>query len=258
MQSRGAARGYLGRAKRKAHAVAGRASSDLKSAAFSGAYRPAEEGELPAEGYRRVIQDQFNRLYYHDSHATWRTTTWRGITIWKAPTDLWMYQEILHRVRPQLIIETGTAHGGSAHYLGDLCEMFGRGEVVSIDIEDPSKLPPHPRVTYLHGSSVAPEIVAEVRRRLPKDGAVLVILDSDHREPHVRAELAAYSPMVTKGSYLIVEDTNVNGHPSLTSFGPGPMEAARAFVAEHPEFAVDHQQTRLMLTFNPEGFLIRL
>jgi cephalosporin hydroxylase len=204
----------------------------------------------------REIVDQFHRLFYDDK-GTWRKNSWRGATTWKSPNDLWLYQEIIHAVRPGLIIETGTAFGGSATYMGWLLDTEDRGQVVSVDIA-PRGTPPHPRVTYITGSSTDPQIVARVRGMIPAGEPVMVILDSDHSEDHVYDELCAYADLVTPGSYLIVEDTNVNGHPAHPSHGPGPMEAARRFVAERGDFVVDERMHRLMLTLNPQGYLLRV
>jgi cephalosporin hydroxylase len=203
----------------------------------------------------REIVDEFHRLFYND-RRTWRENTWRGTRIWKSPNDLWIYQEIIHAVQPGLIIETGTAFGGSATYMGWLLDAEGRGQVVSVDIA-PRSTPTHPRVTYITGSSTDPEIVRRVKDLIPPDEPVMVILDSDHSEGHVHDELCAYADLVTPGSYLIVEDTNVNGHPVYPTHGPGPMEAARRFLAERDDFVVDENMHRLLLTLNPQGYLLR-
>lgn len=205
----------------------------------------------------RGVVDAFHRLFYDDRN-TWRRTKWQGITTWKCPLDLWLYQEILHRIRPALIVETGTAYGGSANYLGFLCDLLGTGRIVSIDIAPKTnELPEHPRVTYLRGSSTDPEIVATVKSMVTPGEPVLVILDSDHREAHVFDELEAYADLVTPGSYVIVEDTNVNGHPVHPNFGPGPMEAVTKFLESRADFKVDHSMQRYHLTLNPRGFLKR-
>ena len=107
------------------------------------------------------------------------------------------------------------------------------------NVEERQGRPSHPRITYFAGSPVADDVVARVQAEIQDASTVLVILDSDHSRDHVLGELKVYAPMVTKGSYLIVEDTNLNGHPVLPEHGPGPMEAVEAFVARHPEFAHD-------------------
>jgi cephalosporin hydroxylase len=201
---------------------------------------------------------RFHELYYEaaDRGGTWRATTWMGVSVAKCPLDLWAYQEILFEVRPELIVECGTYRGGSALYFAHLCDLLGRGRVLTIDIE-PWPLPRHPRLTRLLRSSTAPEAAAEVRRQAAGKAPVLVVLDSDHRAEHVLAEMRLYGPLVTPGSYLVVEDTNVNGHPVLPDFGPGPHEAVETFLRECPDFEADHTREKFLLTFNPGGFLRR-
>jgi cephalosporin hydroxylase len=204
---------------------------------------------------RRAVR-AFNRVYY-ESPDTWPDTTWLGVPVQKAPTDLWSYQEIMHRVRPSLVVETGTRYGGSARYLGDLCRLLDRGRVVSIDVDPDAERPPHPRVSYVVGSSTDPSVLERVRAEAAGEETVMVILDSDHSREHVLAELRGYADLVTPGSYLIVEDTNVNGNPVFPDHGPGPMEAVEAFLGEDARFAVDTRPERLLLTFNPRGYLRR-
>lgn len=208
----------------------------------------------------RQVSNAFNRLYYADP-GTWRSNSWQGVRTWKCPTDLWLYQEIIHRIRPGLIIETGTAWGGSAAFMGWLCDVIDHGKVVSIDLKPKvpvEQLPAHPRLTYLVGSSTDPDIVEQALAMRVPDEPVLVILDSDHREPHVRNELTAYADAVTVGSYVIVEDTNVNGHPSRLEHGPGPWEAVDWFLKQRDDFVVDTSMHRQHLTFNPRGYLKRV
>jgi cephalosporin hydroxylase len=133
------------------------------------------------------------------------------------------------QTKPDFVIETGTARGGSALFLAHICDVLGKGRVITIDIKENPNRPRHERITYLHGSSTSKEVLSEVKG-LVGDGSALVILDSDHSKDHVIAELRAYSRFVNDGGYLIVEDTNVNGHPVLPEYGPGPMEAVEAFL----------------------------
>jgi cephalosporin hydroxylase len=223
--------------------------------------------ELPADDprLRQLVIERFNQLYYAEGRAggTWHRTEWLGVTTWKCPLDLWVYQELLHRLRPDLIIETGTAYGGSALYLAGVCEALGKGQVVSVDIDPQPGLPSHRRAEFVRGSSTDPGIVAGLAARAAAAETVLVILDADHSAKHVRAELDAYGPLVTPGSYLIVEDTNVNGHPAYPEHGPGPYEAVEAFLAElGPDspigFERDPDCEKFHLTFNPGGWLRRV
>src|SRR3712207_2990234 len=123
--------------------------------------------------------------------------------ILKLPLDMWIYQEILFETKPDLIVETGTADGGSALYLASMCDLLATGRIVTVDIADkgPSGMerPLHPRIRYLLGSSTHPLIVDEVKREAEEAQRVMVILDSDHSEAHVSGELEAYASLVTPG-----------------------------------------------------------
>jgi len=215
------------------------------------------ENDVTAEtGAAQSVVDAFHRLYYARLERTWAHTYWMGVTTLKCPLDLWIYQEILCEVRPDLVVECGTYRGGSALFLASICDFLGHGEVVTIDVDSLPDRPFHPRLHYLTGSSTSPEILRDVVTRAGT-GSVLVILDSDHRRSHVLAELRLYRSIVTPGSYMIVEDTCVNGHPLLPDFGPGPMEAIDEFLREAAEYSSDMTREKLYLTFNPRGFLRR-
>jgi cephalosporin hydroxylase len=200
----------------------------------------------------------FSRYFYTRADLTWNNTEWLGVPLWKNPLDLWVYQEIVWEVKPALILETGTWRGGSAFYFASLCDLLGHGKVITIDHSAPAGRPAHPRIEYVQGSSVAPEIVELVEARVADAGGpILVVLDSDHRQQHVAQELEIFRRWVTPDSYLIVEDTNINGHPVNPFFGPGPMEAVNEFLPRHPEFEVDAAREKYMVTHNPRGFLRR-
>lgn len=205
----------------------------------------------------RSVLDEFHKLYYYSSVSgkTWSDTWWQGIQVLKCPLDLWVYQEIIVRTKPDLIIETGTYKGGAAHFLASMCDLSGHGNVVTVDIEAYPDRPVHPRITYLHGSSTDPAIVRAVQERAESSNSVLVILDSDHSMAHVRREMELYAPLVTAGSYLIVEDTNINGNPVLPESGTGPKEAIEDFFRSHSEFEIDRSMEKLLMTFNPGGYL---
>ena len=183
--------------------------------------------------------------------------SWFGYRTLKCPLDLWTYQEILVETRPDLVVECGTRYGGSAYYIASIMDLLGHGRVLTIDIEPAEGRPTHPRITYLLGSSTDPSIVADVRRQA-SGKRTMVILDSDHSQAHVAGELAAYRDVVSVGSYLIVEDTDVNGHPVHPDFGPGPMEALDAFLATTSDFVIDADREQFLMTLNPKGFLKRV
>lgn len=208
----------------------------------------------------RSIVDEFHRLYY-DSHILARTrgtTLWLGIPVAKCPLDLWVYQEIIYEVRPDIIIESGTWCGGTALFLASICDLVGNGKIVSIDIEDKEGRPKHERIEYILGSSTSAATVEKVKELIKNKDIVIVILDSDHQKEHVLSELNVYSRFVRKGGYIIVEDTNINGHPVASDFGPGPMEAVGEFCRESGDFAVDRTRHKFYLTFNPNGYLRRV
>lgn len=202
----------------------------------------------------------FHRLYYHAAYnippQTWGNTFWLGVPIQKCPLDLFVYQEIFYETRPEAIIETGTAAGGSALFWASLCDLMGQGEVITVDIEDRCQVR-HPRITRLLGSSTDPDVVERIREWV-RGRPAMVVLDSDHRKAHVLAELEAYSPFVPVGFYLIVEDSNIHGHPVGWRYGEGPAEAIREFLRWRSDFVVDREREKHLLTFNPGGFLRRI
>jgi len=204
-----------------------------------------------------LVVDEFHKLYYHSAPTTWQDTYWLGVPIQKCPLDLWIYQEIIASERPTFIIETGTFLGGSALYLACLLDLvrIPQGRVVTIDIEHREGRPTHPSLTYLTGSSVAQEVLEQVHTMMRPSDRVMVILDSDHSASHVLEELRCYGPLVTPGSYLVLEDTNVNGHPAYPDFGPGPAEGLETFLAEDDSFEVDRSKEKFFMTFNPGGYL---
>jgi cephalosporin hydroxylase len=204
---------------------------------------------------KRVLIDSFHKLWYDEAAKglTWGTTTYMGIKVWKSPMDMWLYQELIHQIQPALLIETGTAFGGSALYFAHLMDQLGHGKVLSIDLNPVQKTyPRHPRISYLGGNSsthfntVKDAGLAAIRAVQGK-GAVMVILDSDHSQKHVTQEMNCYASLVTPSSYLIVEDTNVNGHPVFKEHGPGPYEAVESWLPKHPEYSVDARLPARML-----------
>lgn len=193
--------------------------------------------------------EEFHRLW----HPLNDQTRWLGHQLLKCPFDLFIYQELLWELRPDLIIECGTHRGGSALFLASMLDLIGSGEIVTID-SAAQETPPHSRVTYLDGDALAPRVLDFVRARAARAACVLVILDDDHHADHVLDELRAYSNVVTRGSYLIVEDTNI-GHSVHPEFGDGPMEAVQLFLALDERFESDRSREKFLLTFNPRGYL---
>jgi cephalosporin hydroxylase len=177
--------------------------------------------------------------------------TWMGRPIIQLPEDLIRVQEAIHRVQPDVIIETGVAHGGSLIFYASLCKAMERGRVIGVDID----IRPHnrdainahplaPLITLVEGSSVDRAVVERVRSRIRSDETVLVLLDSNHSRDHVAAELEAYAPLVTTGSYIVATDgimRDVAPTPRGKShwITDNPATAAREFAARHPEFVLE-------------------
>jgi cephalosporin hydroxylase len=193
---------------------------------------------------------------FYESDA-WTKATWLGTQALKNPLDLWVYQEIVVETQPELIVETGTYRGGSALFLASVCDLVGRGEVVSVDVQPAREdYPDHPRITYLAGrSSTDPGVVAEVAERAA-GRPILVVLDSDHSQGHVEAELAAYAPLVPVGCYLIVEDSNIG--LIREDLMPGPLQAVESFLSRRDDFEIDREREKFLITFNPSGYLRRV
>ena len=214
-------------------------------------------GRLLRTGWGRTFATRLFHRAYYDARDSWEDSRWLGVKALKTPQDLWVYQEILVETRPDVIVETGTFRGGSALYLATVCDALDRGRIISIDLQLAEGLPEHPRISYIAGSSTEPQVLERARAAVASGERVMVMLDSDHSRDHVLAELRAYGELVTEGCYLIVEDTNVNGHPVVPHWGAGPMEALDQYLEEGAPFAVDPAREKFLFSFNPRGFLRR-
>src|ERR1051326_2809512 len=170
---------------------------------------PAELEEI-----QQTIDTFHKALYNH-----FKGVEFMGVQTLQTPMDLFAFQEILFENRPDLIIETGSYKGGSALFLACMCDILDHGYVVSIDLLPmwerltSAERPNHDRITWLKGDSVSKEVRRQVDLAASRARSVMVILDSDHSRGHVQRELQAYAPLVSVGHYLIVQDTNLNGHP---------------------------------------------
>jgi cephalosporin hydroxylase len=208
------------------------------------------------------IANLFHRLYY-SSRQTWMQNTFLGYPIWQCPFDLQIYQEMVVRERPAFILQTGVKYGGSVLYFATLLDLIGAHSsavVVGIDIElsEQAKTLTHPRIRLIEGSSTDPRVADEARAFLPSERG-MVVLDSDHKEQHVYQELMTYRGFVGTDQYIVVEDTNINGHPVFKSYGRGPFEAVERFLRQDPEFSRDDTLwKRNMFSFHQHGWLKRV
>ena len=125
-----------------------------------------------------------NIIYFRSK--VYEKTEWMGVLAAKCPMDMWVYQELMHELETDLLVETGTLRGGSALFFAHMFDLLGRGKVLTIDIRQEADLPQHPRIKYISGSSVAPEVIREVEAEAEHAKSVLVILDSDHKASHKR------------------------------------------------------------------------
>ena len=176
--------------------------------------------------------------------------TWLGRPIIQLPEDMFRLQELVAEVKPDVILETGIAHGGSLIFYSSLCRALDKGRVIGVDVEirphNRRALEAHPlldRVTMVEGSSIDPKIVLRVRELIRPEEQVLLVLDSCHTKEHVLAELAAYAPLVKPGSYVVVMDGIMERLVGAPRSKPdwdwnNPKQAAAEFVKAHPEFAI--------------------
>lgn len=222
-----------------------------------------EDRELQALTTQWVLKTLPHRYSYNFS--------WMGRPIIQYPQDMVAMQEILWRVQPDLIIETGIAHGGSLVFYASICELIGRGEVLGIDIDirehNRTAIEAHPmahRISMLQGSSTDPGIVAQAAARAAGK-RTLVVLDSNHTHAHVLAELQAYAPLVSVDSYCVVFDTVIEDLPPGLypdrpwDVGDNPKTAVRAYLADNADFTVDGDvESKTLITVAPGGYLRRI
>ncbi|MEK6334533.1 MAG: cephalosporin hydroxylase family protein [Acidobacteriota bacterium] len=219
------------------------------------------------EQLRGLTRDWFTASSKHEYSYHFK---WLGRPIIQFPQDIVALQEIIWDVRPRVIVETGIARGGSLIFSASILELIGgEGRVIGVDIDirehNRIEIERHPlarRITMIQGSSIDEEIARRVANEAKGDGPVLVILDSNHTHDHVLRELEIYSPLVTRGSYLVVFDTVIQEMPADffpdRPWGPdsNPKTAVSEFLKTNERFEVDHQlEAKLQITVAPGGYL---
>jgi cephalosporin hydroxylase len=198
--------------------------------------------------------------------------SWMGVPIIQLPADILATQEVIFATKPDFIVETGVARGGSVIFMASMLELIGKGKVIGVDIDirqhNRETIERHPmakRISLIEGPSANSTTLARVRAEIPKNSSVMVVLDSDHSRDHVLAELRAYGPLVTQGQYLVVADT-LMGHideqrapknrSKMWFQGNEPLTALNIFLGETDRFAVDPAiNGKLIFSSSPGGYL---
>jgi cephalosporin hydroxylase len=199
---------------------------------------------------------EFTESYYNT--LKWRQTHWMGRRMSKLPGDLIILQEIMHTVRPDWIVHTGTANGGLDHYLASICDLLDHGQIVSIDRKLADDLPEHPRITYVEGEAHLTSTRGKVVAITGPSPHAMVILGNKASSARTSAEYHNYEDLVSQGSYLVMEDTVVGGHPVWPNFGVGPFEAVKGVTETRGDFISDTSLEKYGLTFNPTGYMKRV
>lgn len=246
----------------------------------------AQNHENPIEQYYREREARI-KSYKKNSKLTTMTNefikelafarysanfSWLGRPIIQIPQDLVALQEIIWSVKPDVIIETGIAHGGSLIFYASMMELTGKGTVIGIDIDirahnriEIEKHPFYKRITMIEGSSISAEVFHQVQSLIPDQATVMVCLDSNHTHDHVLREMQLYAPLVSPGSYCIVFDTGIEDLPPHMiidrPWGPGnnPKTAVWEFLKTNSHFIVDKDiEAKILLTSAPDGYLRRI
>jgi cephalosporin hydroxylase len=222
--------------------------------------------------YSREGFDLLSNLWIKSAaqHRMMYEPTWLGLSVIQFPTDIVAIQELIWKLQPDVIVETGVAHGGSLVLSASILELIGNGKVIGVDIDirsaNRAAIEAHPlkhRIELIEGSSIAGETIAAVRAALGSAGIVMIMLDSNHTESHVLQELELYSPLVTLGSYIVAQDGAQawvwdipRGKPEWKD--DHPLGAIHKFLDRHPDFLMDPHFTRWGITQSPDGFLKRV
>ncbi|MEO6693379.1 MAG: CmcI family methyltransferase [Saprospiraceae bacterium] len=217
----------------------------------------------------KAAAHQFNVISNRDQYSY--NFSWMGRPIIQYPQDMIAMQKLIYQIKPDLIIETGIAHGGSLIYYASIMEMIGKGRVLGIDIDireqykrDIENHSMFKRIKMIQGSSLDKSLVDRVGQEIVQNEIVMVLLDSNHTYEHVSAELKLYSKFVTVGSYLVVFDTIIEDMPKGMyerpwDVGKNAKTAVYEFLKENDSFEIDHQMdNKLLMSVAPQGYLTRI
>ncbi len=236
-------------------------------------FEQERDENIKAMGADQVLKEKsLDWMLHADKYKYTYNYEWMGRPIIKFPNDIVISQELIWNLQPDVIIETGIAHGGSIIFSASMLELCGKGEVVAVDIDirahNKEKIEAHPmmkRITMYEGSSTDPEIFEKIKAHCEGKETVLVFLDSLHTHQHVYDELVMYSQLVTKNSYIVCPDTFIEFFPQgyfdnrPWDVGDNPHTAAMQFIKENPNFEIDKTfNDKLMITEGIDGYLKRI
>ena len=225
------------------------------------AFDPLRDPVATGSAVSAAVPDEVKRAaieaVWHN--GAWRETEWLGHRVARLPTDLYSYQELLTKVRPGVVVMAGNDEGlgGRALFAATICDELDHGRVVAVGRADAGPVPDHPRIERIVGSPEDPGVAADVRARVGETADALVFLGLGAVERVIGA-FELYAPLVPIDSYVVVENTVVNGRPVESAFGPGPFEAVVNILGRHREFMADPTFERHTFTFNKGGFLRRV
>jgi len=222
------------------------------------------------QSYRQRYEASLREwLFYHQRNIVLSKSRWQGVSTWKNPLDMWVYQQLLYEIKPDILIEIGSKFGGSTLYFAHVFDTLGKGQVISIDIDRSKYHVRHPRIIEITGDSNSPDVVKQTGK-LCEGKRVMLIHDGNHAYGNVLRDLDLYSEFISIGSYMIVEDGIIDLYPASMdgsevgqsfepSFkGPGPLWAIAEFLMKNKNFEVDTTQERYLLTYSPYGFIKRV
>jgi cephalosporin hydroxylase len=209
------------------------------------------------------VMDEYHRWFYEQE--LWNKVSFLGVKTLKNILDLWLYQEIIWELKPSVIVETGAYMGGSTLFLSTIMSAASiNGVVISVEIK-PERIDPKvvrmPNVEIISTSSTDPLTAESIKRKRDSvSGPLFMILDTRPRKEQVLAEMINFRGVLRGGDYLVVEDSNLNGNPVMPDWGPGPMEAIKAYERQYPNDYIHdtYREAKFGTTFAPQGFLQRI
>lgn len=232
-------------------------------------FRLLQEKMNPKGKFQPIKRPEFRRRFsmslaqwviYHQKHILTKKVTWMGVPVWKNVLVLYIYQEIIFQQKPEVIVEIGSAEGGSTLYFAHLCDLLKHGNVVSVDLDHKQFKVNHPRIVKITGKSTDPQVIQKVHE-IARNKNTMIIQDADHSKDVVLSDLKNYSDLIPVGGYFIVEDTIMDVFNPGSGVGrsfEGSLCAIEQFLLENKNFVVDESLERYIITQNPHGYLKRV